>query len=87
MVAFRSLFSKPVFERALLILFADDLGYGNLSSYGHPTIRTPYLNRMADEGIRLTSPLRDAFVRPLPCLAADGALSGAHRFPGGRCRL
>ncbi|MFC1735665.1 sulfatase [Candidatus Hydrogenedentota bacterium] len=37
-----------------VILFADDMGYGDLGCYGHPTIRTPRLDRMADEGIRLT---------------------------------
>ena len=39
----------------IVILFADDLGYGDLSCYGHPTIRTPHLDRLAGEGIRLTS--------------------------------
>lgn len=43
--------TKPNF----VILFADDMGYGDLSSYGHPTIHTPHLDRMAAEGIRLTS--------------------------------
>lgn len=38
-----------------ILIYADDLGYGDLSSYGHPTIRTPNLDRMAGEGIRLTS--------------------------------
>jgi arylsulfatase A-like enzyme len=38
-----------------VIIFADDLGYGDLSSYGHPTIRTPNLDRMAREGQRWTS--------------------------------
>jgi len=38
----------------LVILFADDLGYGDLSCYGHPTISTPHLDRMADEGMRFT---------------------------------
>ena len=37
-----------------IIIFADDLGYGDLSSYGHPTIQTPNLDKMADEGMRFT---------------------------------
>lgn len=39
----------------IVVLFADDLGYGDLGSYGHPRIRTPNLDRMAEEGNRLTS--------------------------------
>jgi arylsulfatase A len=39
---------------SFVILFADDLGYGDLGCYGHPTIRTPHLDRMAGEGMRLT---------------------------------
>jgi arylsulfatase A len=31
----------------IIIMFADDLGYGDLSTYGHPTIITPNLDRMA----------------------------------------
>ncbi len=38
-----------------VIIFADDLGYGDLSAYGHPTIRTPHLDRMAQEGQRWTN--------------------------------
>ncbi|MFV0442014.1 MAG: sulfatase [Planctomycetaceae bacterium] len=37
-----------------VVIFADDLGYGDLSCYGHPTIRTPNLDRMAGEGVRFT---------------------------------
>jgi arylsulfatase len=37
-----------------IIIFADDLGYGDLSCYGHPTIHTPNLDRMAAEGMRFT---------------------------------
>ena len=39
----------------IVILFADDLGYSDLGTFGHPTIRTPNLDRMAFEGIKLTS--------------------------------
>lgn len=38
-----------------IIILADDQGYGDLGSYGHPTIRTPHLDRMAAEGQRWTS--------------------------------
>ena len=42
---------KPNF----VIIFADDLGYGDLGCFGHPTIRTPNLDRMAVEGQRWTN--------------------------------
>ena len=38
----------------IVVLFADDLGYGDLGCYGHPTIQTPHLDRMATEGMKLT---------------------------------
>ncbi|HZN33151.1 MAG TPA: sulfatase-like hydrolase/transferase, partial [Pirellulaceae bacterium] len=37
-----------------VVIFADDLGYGDLGCYGHPTIKTPHLDRMAREGLRFT---------------------------------
>src|SRR5438034_1289557 len=43
--------SKP----NIVVLLADDLGYGDLGCYGHPTIRTPNLDRLAAEGMRFTS--------------------------------
>ena len=39
----------------IIIITADDLGYADLSSYGHPTIRTPALDQLAVEGQRWTS--------------------------------
>ena len=48
---------QPVVEERspnIVILFADDLGYGDLGCYGHPSIRTPHLDRMAAQGMRST---------------------------------
>ncbi|QDV34506.1 sulfatase family protein [Tautonia plasticadhaerens] len=38
----------------VVIIFCDDLGYGDLGCYGNPTIATPNLDRMAAEGQRWT---------------------------------
>ncbi len=61
----------------IVIVLADDLGWGDLSSYGHPTIRTPNIDRLAAEGARFTT-----FYVPTPICAASraGLLTG--RFPG-----
>ena len=39
----------------IVLIVADDLGWGDLSIYGHPSIRTPNLDRMAAEGQRWTN--------------------------------
>ncbi|WP_229308450.1 sulfatase family protein [Jiulongibacter sediminis] len=38
-----------------VVIFADDMGYGDLGVYGHPTIKTPYLDQMAAEGQKWTN--------------------------------
>lgn len=37
-----------------VVLFADDLGFGDLGSYGHPSSLTPNLDRLAAGGLRFT---------------------------------
>lgn len=71
----------------IIILLADDLGFGDLSSYGHPTIETPGLDRLAAEGQRWTnfyantpicSPTRGALMTGM--LPVRSGLFGA-KFP------
>lgn len=54
----------------IVILFADDLGYGDLSSYGHPYIRTPELDELARLGQRWT----DFYVAAPVCSPSRAAL-------------
>ena len=37
------------------LILSDDLGYHDLGCYGHPKIKTPVIDRLAKEGVRLTS--------------------------------
>lgn len=47
-------FSAQEEKPNIIVIFVDDLGYGDLSSFGHPTIETPNIDRMAQEGMKLT---------------------------------
>ena len=38
----------------IVILLADDVGYGDLGVYGHPTSSTPNLNKLAAHGLKFT---------------------------------
>ena len=39
----------------VILIVADDLGYGDLGCYGQQKIKTPHLDRLAAEGMRFTS--------------------------------
>lgn len=54
----------------IVILFADDLGYGDLSSFGHPYIRTPELDELARLGQKWT----DFYVAAPVCSPSRAAL-------------
>ena len=64
----------------VVFLFADDLGYGDLSCYGHPYARTPTLDKLASEGTRFTR----FYVSGVTCCPSrTGFMTGLHaaRFP------
>lgn len=39
----------------IVVFLCDDLGYGDLSSYGHPFIKTPNIDKLAETGIKMTN--------------------------------
>ena len=52
-----SVFASPLPVQArpnIVFVLADDLGYGDLGSYGSQDIATPHLDRLAQEGLRFT---------------------------------
>ena len=46
--------SEPVHKPNLIIIFTDDQGYEDLGCYGSPKIKTPHIDKMANEGMRFT---------------------------------
>jgi arylsulfatase A-like enzyme len=54
----------------VILIFADDLGYGDLGCYGAKGYRTPNLDRLAREGMRFT----DFYVSSPVCSASRSAL-------------
>lgn len=60
----------------IILILADDLGFGDLSCYGHPAFRTPRLDRLAAEGARLTQ-----FNAPAPFCAPTRAALLTGRYP------
>ena len=39
----------------IIVILADDLGYGDVSAQGATTIQTPHIDKLANEGIRFTN--------------------------------
>ncbi|XP_072674690.1 arylsulfatase D-like isoform X1 [Canis lupus baileyi] len=68
------------FKPNILLIMADDLGIGDLGCYGNSTLRTPNIDRLAEEGVRLTQHLAAA---PLCTPSRSSFLTGRHSFRSG----
>ncbi len=67
----------------VIFVLADDLGYGDLGCFGQQKIRTPQLDRMASEGMRLTSFYAGSTVcAPSRCVLMTGRHTGWARVRG-----
>ena len=62
----------------LVLIVTDDVGYGDIGSYGSPDIKTPNLDRLAREGVRFT----DFYAAPTCSPTRASLISGRyyHRF-------
>ena len=66
----------------VIIIFCDDLGYGDLGTFGHPTIKTPNLDRLANEGQKWTNFYAAASV----CTPSRaGIMTGRYPIRSGMC--
>ncbi|XOV93330.1 MAG: sulfatase [Bacteroidota bacterium] len=74
--------SKPTGPPNFVVIFCDDLGYGDLGTYGHPTILTPNLDQMAAEGQKWTN----FYVAASVCTPSRAALmTGRYPVRSGMC--
>ena len=90
-----STFLASASKTNIVFILADDLGYGELGSYGQTKIKTPNLDRLASEGIRFTRHYTGAPVcAPARCtlltgrhlghaeIRANGDSKNGRKFPG-----
>jgi len=66
----------------VVIIFTDDLGFGDLSCFGHPTIMTPNIDRMAREGQKWTNFYVAA---PVSTPSRAALLTGRYPIRSGMC--
>jgi arylsulfatase A-like enzyme len=60
----------------VVLIMTDDVGYGDLGSYGAPDVRTPNIDRLAREGVRLT----DFYANGATCTPTrTGLISGRYQ--------
>ena len=83
MLVFASV-AKAADRPNVILMMADDLGYNDLSCYGSEKLRTPQLDKMAREGVRLTNYYSGSTVcTPSRMALLTGAYPTRVGWPGG----
>jgi arylsulfatase A-like enzyme len=79
--------SAPEKKPNIILIFTDDQGYQDLGCFGSPTIKTPNLDRMAAEGLRLTN----FYAQPVCGVSRAALMTGSYPIrvgePGNLKRL
>lgn len=63
----------------VILILTDDQGYGDMSCHGHPFLKTPNLDRLHDESVRLT----DFHVAPMCTPSRSALMSGVDPLKNG----
>jgi arylsulfatase A-like enzyme len=72
----------------IIFIMADDLGYGDLGSYGQTVIQTPHLDRLAEDGVRFTQVYAGSPVcAPARSVLMTGQHTGHTRVRGNMSRV
>ena len=74
----------------VVLIMTDDQGYGDLACHGNPVLKTPNLDQLYAESIRMTDFHVDPFCTPTRAALMTGRYSsstGAHRTSSGRTML
>ena len=72
--------ASPDTRPNIILMIADDLGYADLGCYGNTSLRTPNIDSLAREGVRLTHNLATASL----CTPSRAALmTGRHQVRSG----
>lgn len=65
----------------IIFIIADDMGYGDLACYGNDVVKTPNIDRLAQEGIRFTQAYAGSAVSsPSRCCLLTGKHTGHSRI-------
>lgn len=78
--AMHSVYAADAKHLNLVIILADDLGYGDLGAYGHQIVKTPNIDKLAQEGVKFTDYYAPA---PLCSPSRAGLLTGRMPFRTG----
>ena len=74
--------SNEEFKRPnIIVIMADDLGYGDIGIYGQQLIETPHIDSLAAAGVKFNQFYSGAPVcAPARCILLTGLHSGLHRL-------